>query len=582
MQVGAQQASATHSPPVQNAAQHNTPQAALSSPVAMPGTGFRYLEIASAPPVLPGQNTMPRLELGSPVRLFAQSMQLQEQLDESCEPADPVLQEEETHNASSVSPQCAPTPQVVRPPKLSIRTPVEGVPELRHSALRDTPSRSTAPLITLRPHTHVEGVPETNVHLPLPRQAAVRGTSSASTALTPPSQIEGVPELHMSAWAPPAQPRLSATEDSVGNARMSSMDSQRDASRTTTSQHVSDAPQRSTAQGSVEHNAPALSPDPIHQLSLHTCSPPRSRITHPTPTPSQAYIIPDHPVLLNSKPSPVLSPRSRLIRESADGVDSQQQANAEQPELTPEPQAIPFRLPNSGENSRENSSRPSTAEGSISLNGDAALAASAGAQTDRVSPCPDSAAEAQHTLMPAPPGSVGDMLPPMSAQAWFQRPSGLTPEGYVSVAVGTTPINSDLALDSMGATPAASSMEPKAVEAAPEISFLGLVGHNADDQGDCSDGMDSDGCDDIPEDPLATPPDEHVSTQHEIPRSSHAAQVAARPALIPRHVNKSYTRQSLQICPETQEAQQFVPSAVPSTVAPKSILKTAKVRLLQA
>ena len=252
------------------------------------------------------------------------------QLDEELGPTELVVPEDEYEGAPSS--QCTPIPaEAARPAKLSIRTPMVLVPEMHLSALRDTPSRASVPPPALWPPTPIAGVPETNVHLPWPGDAVQEAQCPHVLPLTPPSQLGGVPEVHLSAWAPPAQPRLLQNED---------LDIQ--------------------VMGQAE-NASEEENDP--QAATPACSsPPYSRITNPTPAPS-FYAIPDHPVELHSNPSPSLSPRSRLIRESAHGNASPAgAAHGHSPLL---PQGVPLALPQFVDNS---SSRPSTAEGSISLN----------------------------------------------------------------------------------------------------------------------------------------------------------------------------------------------------------------------
>ena len=347
---------------------------ALPSP--LPLSSLSYPEVASAPPAVRVQYEV-LVDALAPQQLFDEPMQL----DEGLEPADPVVPEEcyEGEPSSQYTPIPA---EFAKPTKLSIRTPIEGVPEMHDSALRDTPSRASAPPPIMCPPTHMAGVPETNAHLPGAGYGVQARQKQCLQALplTPPSQLGGVPEVHLSAWAPPAQPRLVHDENCDGEV--------------------------------MDQDAEAATP--AHDgLTAASRSPPHSRITHPTSTPSFSYVVPDHPVLIHSNPSPILSPRSRLVRESADGNPPPARAASTHGAPQP-PQGTALAIPPCTGN---NSSQPSTAEGSISL------------------------CEAD-----PPAGVAGGTADEMTAWPWYMASTGLTPEGYTNAAVGTTPLHHPMPL----------------------------------------------------------------------------------------------------------------------------------------
>jgi hypothetical protein len=345
-------------------------------PLSTPSLPSEY--VASAPPAV-GSGRFASLPDDSAAQdLFDDPMQ------SVAEPSQPVEE--------LAQPQCTPVPvEATKGPRLTIRTPIEGVPELHQSALKDTPNLAALPPTILLPPTHMEGVPETNVHLPLP-SVWQQTCEVESLPSTPPSQIEGVPEVHLSAWRPAPPCRLVPHEDNSDTSNISCPNA---------SAHA--AADDGTPPASISNASCALASEP----------PPPSRITHPTQAPGLSYVIPDHPVLLRSNPSPVMSPRSRLIRESAEGGDSPIGDNAPVGMCPAVFEPMALAIPSCADNI---SSHPSAAEGSISLNENAGAAVCAGGGTD---------AE-------------------VSTKPWYTVPTGLTPEGYVNMAVGTTPASSAL------------------------------------------------------------------------------------------------------------------------------------------
>mgnify|MGYP000371484067 CR=1 FL=1 len=70
--------------------------------------------------------------------------EVSEQMIEACEPPDAIMLVEEAEHQADPSLQGTPIPaELQKRLKLSVRTPMEGVPELHGSALRDMPSHAT-------------------------------------------------------------------------------------------------------------------------------------------------------------------------------------------------------------------------------------------------------------------------------------------------------------------------------------------------------------------------------------------------------------------------------------------------------
>eukprot|EP00892_Ulva_mutabilis_P008415 jgi/Ulvmu1/5946/UM026_0068.1 len=170
----------------------------------------------------------------------------------------------------------------IRHRKLSMHTPIGGVPECHQSAMRSTPEPPNSPS---PPPTPIEGVPELHASAfapVLPHRAlapALRSPTPSTAPGSPPSALEGVPEAHDSAWAPCHRPIMPTAIPPP----------------------------------------PALHADSSNgdEASNASESPVLARRNSSTPAVSHSFHVPDHPVLLHSNPSPLpLTPRSQLIAES--------------------------------------------------------------------------------------------------------------------------------------------------------------------------------------------------------------------------------------------------------------------------
>lgn len=222
---------------------HVTAPGQVYVPTPVHSMGMLQLQIASAPPAIAveGVNLVSQKLFAEPQQPNEAVEEVSEQMIEACEPPDAIMLDEEEEYQADPSLQGTPVPaESQKRLKLSVRTPMEGVPELHGSALRDTPSHANMAVVDQRPPEHIEGIPETNVHLPVLAPVVHRtpGNRQECLPLTQPSQMEGVPEIHLSAWAPPAKPRILAEEGSVDEMHMSVNLSEHDVMNDDAAEHI--------------------------------------------------------------------------------------------------------------------------------------------------------------------------------------------------------------------------------------------------------------------------------------------------------------------------------------------------------